>query len=894
MSGTPDPGCPAEAELLTLLCDAGTQTRPADLRLADHVDRCPVCQKSLERLTNSGELGTWRQTAQRNWSGAQLLDPPREPGDLGTAGEFAIEALIGSGGMGAVFRGRDDRLQRTVAVKVLRGALSDGAEARFLRESQAAAGLEHDHLVPVHAVGRTGCGTPFLVMPLIEGESLRERIARGPVEARQAAEWTRQVADGLGAIHAAGLVHRDVKPANILIDRRDQRARLTDFGLVRGAEGQTLTQADVLCGTPEYMSPERIGDPNSVDPRGDVYSLGVTLYELLTGVAPFRGRPLDVLELHRNVDPVAPAQLNRDVPRDLETVCLKAMAKNPERRYPSALALRDDLSRHLRGLPVLARPVSPLARGVMWCGRNRSLATAIGLLAFSLVGGLVATSTLWLSSARNARNALKLAGDLESSRDRIRDSVQRFQGRIFSGESLHWQMSSQFRAEMFTDLIGFLDEFAEQESLASASPGAKRAARRLKDDLTTSYLEIAETASSVGQWREAAQASERALTRLRRVTENETAAPAAVLADQSRAARLLWTALRETDGSHNDSRLPRLIEASCADAARAVELEPASNLWWLESIQARIAALEAGLSADVRDHSGEQALREIFRELSERELALSDFLPHGERARLAVLAGRLLLEFEVAARVPELLAELDVWVGEYREDLRNQGLTVLESDRLRGQLRLSEAGWRWRADQPVEALVALDLAVVSQQEAVDRHPQNRIWCEELAALHALAADWLLEQEDLPAARTRINSTIVLLVDLLETDATDVPVRLSVIDELIRYGEVSARMGDRDGAWRGFYTAAQDCNLLLNADPVLRQWAFRTRVWAIVEALKWRDPAGPGAIAESDQQIINGTLELLANEDPDLDVAWARQALQGEIACQRPEPLQTAR
>ncbi|MEQ1904477.1 MAG: serine/threonine-protein kinase [Pirellulaceae bacterium] len=893
MNGPPDSECPSEARILTLLSESGISTRPVDSSLIDHVDHCLVCRKTLERLTESGELESWRQTVQRSWTGAELLDPPLKPGDLGTAGEFAIEALIGSGGMGAVFRGRDDRLRRAVAVKVLSGALGDRAEARFLRESQAAARLEHDHLVPVHAVGRTARGIPFLVMPLIEGESLRERIAKAPVEIRQAAEWTRQVADGLVAIHSAGLVHRDIKPANILIDRRDQRARLTDFGLVRGATGQTLTQADVICGTPEYMSPERIDDSDSLDPRGDIYSLGITLYEFLTGVLPFRGRPLDVLELHRSVDPVAPTRLNRDVPRDLETVCLKAMAKNPDQRYASALELRNDLARHLQGRPVLARRVGPIARSVMWCGRNRGLATAIGLLFFVLVGGLIATSTLWLSSARNARSAMKLAGDLQSSRDRIRDSVQRFQRRVFSGESLHWQMSSKFRAEMFTDLIGFLDEFAQQESLVSASAIKQPAARQLGDDLTTSYLAIAETASEVGQWREAALAAERAFERNRRRIESDSASTAGVYAEQSRAARLLWTSLWKTGAVQPDPRLSQLSAASIADAARAVKLAPDNMQWWLEWMRARIAVIEAAMPAAGADDSKEERLREVFRELSERKLelaALEDFHPHGERARLAVRAGCMLLQFEEVARVPQLLAELDVRVEEYREDLRSQGLTLLVSDRLRGQLRLGEAEWCWRAGQSDKAFAALEQAVVSQQEAVDRHPQNRIWREELAALHSVAADWLLLRGELAAARDRINRTIVLFVDLLETDAADVPIRMRVIDELIRFGEVSARINDRDGAWRGFYTAAQDCSLLLIDDPTIRQWAFKTRVWAIVEGLKWKDALVTAESTIEKQNYIDGAMTQFKSLQLDLDLEWARQSLHGEVECERPESL----
>lgn len=458
----------------------------------------------------------------------------------------------------------------------------------------------------------------------------------------------------------------------------------------------------------------------------------------------------------------------------------------------------------------------------------------------------------------------------------------------------HGNVSKQPGSPMFTDLIGFLDEFAQQESLVSASAINEPAARLLGDDLTTSYLEIAETAATVGQWREAALAAERALGRNRRRIESDPAATAGVYAEQSRAARLLWTSLWKTGGAGRpDSRLSQMSADSVVDAALAVDLAPDNTQWWLEWMRARIAVIEAAMPADGADDSIEERLREVFRELNERKLELAtleDFQPHGERARLAVRAGCMLLQFEDVARVPQLLAEMDVRVEEYREDLRSQGLTVLVSDRLRGQLRLSEAEWCWRAGQSDKAFAALDQAVVSQQEAVDRHPQNRIWREELAALHSMAADWLLQRGELAAARDRINQTIVLFVDLLETDPADVPIRMRVIDELIRFGEVSTRMNDRDGAWRGFYTAAQDCNLLLIDDPTIRQWAFQTRVWAIVEGLKWKDALVTAESTIEKQNYIDVALTQFKSLQSDLDLEWARQSLHGEVECERPEPF----
>lgn len=189
------------------------------------------------------------------------------------------------------------------------------------------------------------------------------------------------------------------------------------------------------------MSIEQSGPNETIDARSDVYSLGITLYECLTGTTPFRGLPLEILEQHRRSEAVPPSNLNRAIPKDLETICLKAMAKDRDRRYQSARDLEGDLNRFLTGNPILARPVSSSEKFWAWCKRNRPLAVSLGMLFLSLLAGTIGSTTMWFRSQQNAESARKFASDLQLSRDRLQDSVQKFQSRVFSDESLHWQMS---------------------------------------------------------------------------------------------------------------------------------------------------------------------------------------------------------------------------------------------------------------------------------------------------------------------------------------------------------------------------------------------------------------------------------------------------------------------
>src|SRR5205823_5079493 len=266
---------------------------------------------------------------------------------LGRLGPYQVHEVLGRGGMGIVLKAFDPALNRLVAVKVLAPHLAANAAARlrFAREGRAAAAIRHEHVVAVHAVDEAG-GLPYLVMEYVPGVSLQERLDRtGPLEVEEVLRIGAQAAAGLAAAHAQGLVHRDVKPANILLENGVERVKLTDFGLARGIDDAGVTQSGVITGTPAYMAPEqaRGGPP---DARADLFSLGGVLYALCTGRPPFRGD--HALELLRKVcddTPTPIRALNPDVPAWLEAIVSKLMAKDPAERFGSAAEVADLLGR---------------------------------------------------------------------------------------------------------------------------------------------------------------------------------------------------------------------------------------------------------------------------------------------------------------------------------------------------------------------------------------------------------------------------------------------------------------------------------------------------------------------------------------------------------------------
>jgi serine/threonine protein kinase/tetratricopeptide (TPR) repeat protein len=312
---------------------------------------------------------------------------------LGELGDYELLEEVGRGGQGVVFRARQKSLNRTVALKVISlGQWASKAHLkRFRLEAEAAAKLEHPGIVPIHEVGERD-GSCYFSMKFVEGGQLDEVVRRSPMSLRQAAELIAKVARTVHYAHEHGILHRDIKPGNILLDAKGE-PHLTDFGLARLVESEnSVTQTLDVLGTPSYMAPEQaMGNNAAVSNATDVYGLGAVLYQLLTGQPPFAGgATYETIKLLLDTEPKQPRLLNPKIDRDLSTICLKCLEKDPKRRYTSAIALAEDLERWLKHEPILARHTGVFARGKKLVRRNPTSALlAASLIALTVAAGWI-------------------------------------------------------------------------------------------------------------------------------------------------------------------------------------------------------------------------------------------------------------------------------------------------------------------------------------------------------------------------------------------------------------------------------------------------------------------------------------------------------------------------
>ncbi len=337
--------------------------------------------------------------------------PPELSHDVRVPG-YRVEGELGRGGMGVVYRAWQVALKRRVALKVLLPSAHGGAalRERFRRETEAVARLQHPNVVEIHEVGEHE-GRPYFSMELCDRGSLADRLAATPQPPHWAAQVVATLARAMQHAHDKGIVHRDLKPGNVLLTM-DGTVKIGDFGLARRMDDAALTASWEVLGTPCYMAPEQArGSASAVGPTADVYALGAMLYEGLVGRPPFKAAtPLETIRQLIDEEPVPPRRLLPNLPRDLETICLKCLEKAPARRYATALALAEDLERFLAGRPILARPVGRLERIVKWARRQPLAAALLGVVCLCTLAGLTGVSLAWQRAEGARQTALNEAG----------------------------------------------------------------------------------------------------------------------------------------------------------------------------------------------------------------------------------------------------------------------------------------------------------------------------------------------------------------------------------------------------------------------------------------------------------------------------------------------------
>ena len=554
---------------------------------------------------------------------------------------------------------------------------------------------------------------------------------------------------------------------------------------------------------------------------------------------------LAILRQVSEVEPTKPRQLNESVSHDLETICLKAMAKLPEHRYASAGEFADDLQRYIDGKPILARPVPAWRRLVMWRNRNRALASTLGLLLLALVFGTAGTTMMWIKSSRNAEEAIQYAASLEENRTRLRGSVSRFQKRIFSDQAMHWQMPESFRAEMFADVISYLDEFAELETETNADAGQI-------DDLTNDYLLIAQAALDVDRYQDASLASERALERLQKSADDNDSQL------RFRAARLGYLTLTpatkffelESTGESIRSTERQRLAMMCRDAIDSEDMN-SDSIGKVRDLEVKFLEVAAKEDFDDSDLAAVRLLYDQMTKLVEQE---SD-----REVQLAAIKATLRIGWFFSDNGPTkdsipVMEKNTHLVEVMRQSLRQLSMSLTESDWHKANNYARLAMLNQKAGDLNGAIASASEAQHAFRKAVLMRPQHRIWTDDMICLQLLLGDWLVEEGNLSFAAETLNDSAMHNIRLAKSYPDDVELQKRTIKIFVKMASASEQQKLHAKAHKLYYIAARDCQLIMLQEEH-RDWAFETRLWLVSKTMEQLELA-------PDQEVYDG---IAANE-----------------------------
>jgi tetratricopeptide (TPR) repeat protein len=462
--------------------DSDTGSRSGHLEI-----RCPNCHAPTEVAVDTALTDLTCGVCGSHFSLVDQSKATRMAPSLTKMGRFELIERIGVGGFGSVWKARDKELDRTVAIKIPRaGGMTGEEQEKFFREARAAAQLRHPSIVSVHEVGRDG-DSVYIVSDFVRGVTLGDWLTAQQLTSREAAELCAKTADALHHAHEQGVVHRDLKPPNIMIDGNGQ-PHLMDFGLARREVGEvTVTMDGQVLGTPAYMSPEQAqGEAHKADRRSDVYSLGVILFQLLTGELPFRGNARMLMHQVIHDEPPSPRKLNGNVPKDLETITLKCLEKTAPQRYQTASELAIELRRYLSGEPIHARPMGRIARAWRWAKRKPAAAAALALL-IVLAAGFAAAFV----RERDLRSEVA-SQKTEAEQQRTEAEIQRNEADKQRADAEARKAEAEAERASAEAVVNFLTE----DVLAKASP-EEVPDKKVRDTLVKMLIEPA--AATVGK-----------------------------------------------------------------------------------------------------------------------------------------------------------------------------------------------------------------------------------------------------------------------------------------------------------------------------------------------------------------------------------------------------------